>query len=460
MSMNHHVPVPAPSPLCAIYKPQLGLLVFDLLDADQAAELRSHLADCDYCQLHLREYEIVRGVLYRHVGAEPSTPGDAAPSATPRATRQRPVAMQAPPLFTLEDIMHASQQRQGSATQEPTPPRRLSLIRNQKLTALGAIAAVLVLAMLAASLFAYFGSRNPGPAAGKITEFRIPTADSFPDGITRGPDGNLWFTEYVANRIGRITPSGAVTEYLIPTTNSRPAGITSGPDGNLWFTELNGGNIGRITPAGQITEFPAPGLYKYSHSITSGPDGALWFTTGAGIGRITLSGSVTGFPLDPPGTPEGITTGPDGNLWFTDISTLKIGRITPSGQITEFPLPPVSGFSSCATDCMEITSGPDGALWFTEGVTHQIGRITSAGQITEFPLPPGSDPFGISRGPDGNLWFTEQSADKIGRITPSGSVTEYPIPTAISNPFAITSGPDGALWFTEAGSSKIGRITP
>src|SRR4051812_38841818 len=28
-----------------------------------------------------------------------------------------------------------------------------------------------------------------------VTEFPIPTADSRPDGITRGPDGNLWFAE-------------------------------------------------------------------------------------------------------------------------------------------------------------------------------------------------------------------------------------------------------------------------
>jgi hypothetical protein len=41
-----------------------------------------------------------------------------------------------------------------------------------------------------------------------VTEFPIPTADSNPVGITRGPDGNLWFTETQANKIGRITPAG------------------------------------------------------------------------------------------------------------------------------------------------------------------------------------------------------------------------------------------------------------
>ena len=37
---------------------------------------------------------------------------------------------------------------------------------------------------------------------------------------------------------------------------SAPSGITAGPDGNLWFTEFDGSRIGRITPAGVASEFP------------------------------------------------------------------------------------------------------------------------------------------------------------------------------------------------------------
>jgi len=37
-----------------------------------------------------------------------------------------------------------------------------------------------------------------------VTECSIP--NGVPGGITRGPDGNLWFTQSVAGKIGRITP--------------------------------------------------------------------------------------------------------------------------------------------------------------------------------------------------------------------------------------------------------------
>jgi virginiamycin B lyase len=79
---------------------------------------------------------------------------------------------------------------------------------------------------------------------GVVTDFPLPAQYSYPFGITRGPDGNVWFVETgsgtaagSAARIGRMTPNGTLTEFPIPTANPGPGWITAGPDGNLWFTE-------------------------------------------------------------------------------------------------------------------------------------------------------------------------------------------------------------------------------
>jgi uncharacterized protein (TIGR03437 family) len=315
--------------------------------------------------------------------------------------------------------------------------------------------------LTAGGTITFTGSYSKSPPGGiTITEFPVPTAYSQPVGITAGPDGNLWFTEFTGNKIGRITPSGTITEFPVPTVSSRPHGITAGPDGNLWFTELDGNKIGRITPAGTMTEFPVPPAYGYPVGITAGPDGNLWFTGwyGSKIGRITPSGTITEFPVPTVSSrPYGITAGPDGNLWFTEYYGNKIGRITPSGTITEFLVPTANSYPA------GITGGPDGNLWFTEdyGNGNTIGRITPSGTITEFPVPTAyCSPEGITAGPDGNLWFVEVSGNKIGRITPTGTITEFPVPTAYSNPWGITAGPDGNLWFTEFSFTvnKIGRI--
>jgi streptogramin lyase len=84
----------------------------------------------------------------------------------------------------------------------------------------------------------FAGAASAGPLAPPpIVEYAVPTANSAPSGITAGPAGNLWFTEFYGNRIGRITPPGAITEFSVPTAGSRPLSITAGPDGNVWFTE-------------------------------------------------------------------------------------------------------------------------------------------------------------------------------------------------------------------------------
>src|SRR5215472_10640264 len=96
---------------------------------------------------------------------------------------------------------------------------------------------------------------------GVISEFAVGTRFSEPVGITAGPDGNLWFTESLGNKIGRITPAGNIMEFPLPrgcpsfTGSCLPSGIVAGPDGNLWFTENEGRRIGRITVTGFITEF-------------------------------------------------------------------------------------------------------------------------------------------------------------------------------------------------------------
>ena len=264
-------------------------------------------------------------------------------------------------------------------------------------------------------------SAEPEPF-GTLTEFATgidPISEPFE--ITKGPDGNLWFTERAAGQpIGRITPTGEVTEFSTGiTAGSDPFGIAAGPDGNLWFTELLGNRVGRITPTGEVTEF--------STGITAAS------------------------------FPGGITSGPDGNLWFTEFLGNRVGRITPTGEVTEF-----STGITVGSEPFEIAAGPDGNLWFTELNGNRIGRITPAGKVTQFStgITVGSSPRGIAAGPDGNLWFTELLGDRIARITPTGKVTQFSNGIALeSAPFGITAAPDGNIWFTQEAAGHIARFT-
>jgi virginiamycin B lyase len=298
----------------------------------------------------------------------------------------------------------------------------------------------------------------PAEAApvGSVTVFSSLTPGSAPNDIEVGPDGNLWFTEFAGNRIGRITPDGVVTEFPMPVASSAPNGITAGPDGNLWFTASgsSANSIGRITPSGAITTFPLPNPGSWPYRIVTGADGNLWFTEldGNRIGRITTAGVITEFTagLSSAAKPADIVAGPDGNLWFTELATAsKVARITTAGTITEFPTPTANSYP------IAITVGPDGALWVVEKNASKLARITTAGVTSE--LSNTGLANGIATGPDGNLWLAIQNGT-IARVTTTGVRTVYP--SGISSVLLdIVRGPDDAMWYTANVVSRIGRMT-
>jgi streptogramin lyase len=294
-----------------------------------------------------------------------------------------------------------------------------------------------------------------GDICGILTEFTIPTSGSEPHGISAGADGNVWFAEEAANKIGRITPAGSITEFPIPTAASRPFYIAQGPDGNVWFTELATQKIGKMTTAGSAVDYPISPLSD-PVGIAPGPDHNMWFAESGTdmIGKITTSGSVSEYPVTSGSHPTFISAGPDGNMWFDEYVANRIGRITTLGSVAEYTtLTSSSGPSGIAT-------GPDGGMWFAECASNKIGRIETSGVVTsEFPLPEaGSGPGFLTRGPDNGLWFTEFNGNRIGGITVGGAFTEYAVPTGAAEPLVIATGPDGALWFVEFATNKIGRL--
>src|SRR5579871_4071573 len=96
-------------------------------------------------------------------------------------------------------------------------------------------------------------------ATPRIRAHRIPTPDSGPYIAVEGPDGNLWFCESRAGKIGCLHPeSGVFREFPLPERDCMPIGIAVGADRNLWFTEKAANRIGRISLDGTIVEFALP----------------------------------------------------------------------------------------------------------------------------------------------------------------------------------------------------------
>ena len=302
----------------------------------------------------------------------------------------------------------------------------------------------------------------PAAWAWRLEEYPL-AAGNGPNGITLGPDGNIWFIQIndSGDSVARISPDGQeIVAYPTLTPLSGPERLITGPDGNIWFTEWDVSQVGVIAPDGSDQmEFATPTQPSNPAGIIVASDGNLWFAEDRAnsLAMITLDGVITEYPLPTPNAhPFYICNGPDGNIWFVEFAADQIGRFDPvTKAFDEFPiLTPNAGPN-------DIVTGSDGNLWFTEGDNNLIGRIAPDGSgMVEFPIPTAdSVPFGIVAGADGNLWFTEFIGNNIGVMNTSGDVLmEIPLATADAWPLSLALDGVGNVWFTELQGEKIGEI--
>ena len=295
-----------------------------------------------------------------------------------------------------------------------------------------------------------------------IQEYPVPTANSSPQGVAVTANGTAWFVESDTDKIGEVTAGGSFTEYPIPSQQYDSGilqGITVGPDGNLWFTTYS--YIGRMTPSGAFTFFPIT-RYNYAYDITPGPDGNVWFTEVGGIvGYVTPAGAVTefsagGLSIDP----YFITAGP-GGLWFTAIgypNTNYVYEITTGGSLAQYLLP--SSFDLGPQS--DITAGPDGRVWF-DSSANSLTAMSAGGAYTTYtwPLayPNGYSPQYIRQYGAGALVFANWYDSSIGLMTTSGSVAFTAVPSG-NGARGLGVAPDGTIWFSENDGNAIGMLPP
>jgi virginiamycin B lyase len=321
-----------------------------------------------------------------------------------------------------------------------------------------AVALIFVVGLLAA------GSASADVPV-SVSSWPTPTAAAAPDGIVLGPDGNLWFTEFDANKIGQITPAGQITEFGGLTAGSEPAAITAGPDGALWFVQPGTNDVGRISTGGAVTEVSiAVGTSGCETAgsgpvgIASGSDGDLWVTEDRNspgqIAQIDPSGDAVTQHCPGYSMPYAIVPGSDGALWFT-YGEGDVGRITTAG--TSSAIPTVEESSAL----MPIVVGPDHDFYI--GISDspsEVEQLTTGDVARGFDIPSGStaNVERLGAGPDGQIWLAGGGA--LTSMSTSGAFEGfdglYPSTDAIAG---IAAGPSDTLWLTDSTASAIYRVT-
>ncbi len=160
----------------------------------------------------------------------------------------------------------------------------------------------------------------------------MPTAQAIPYLIAAAPDGSIWFTEYAAAKVGRLSADGAITELALPNGGKGPYGITVDPDGIVWVAETSPGRLVRIGPNASVSEVPLSGSH-IPLGVATGPDGSLWFTelgsAGFCVSRLSADGTLREFRTPTNGSlPDAIAAGPDGNVWAAERGVGRIARVS------------------------------------------------------------------------------------------------------------------------------------
>jgi streptogramin lyase len=330
------------------------------------------------------------------------------------------------------------------------------MLTHQRPAALRLFALVFALvAGLAIALGAMLSTAQAAPI-GMLKQYRLPTAGSSPEHITRASDGNFWFTESFVNNqnvqghnIGRITPTGQVDEFRV-CDYCFPTDIVQGSDGILYFTK-NDASLGRITTDGTVLS-DIPAVFSPNGNGLDAHGDDIWFAdfNNHSVWRYDIpTEAFTEFPA-PNTIPLDVAVAENGIVWFTDANG-QIGRLDPdTGVITEID---VDGLPR------EINIASDGAVWFTERFTPQaVGRIDpNTNNVTLFPADGGPEDIAPA-GPDGSMWFTRTTGGNIARISPTGAITATSKVVRGSEPFGITVAPNGDPWFTMLSADKIATL--
>jgi uncharacterized protein (TIGR03437 family) len=248
-----------------------------------------------------------------------------------------------------------------------------------------------------------------------------------------GADGNLWFTS-ASNQIGRLTAAGVFTEYSIPSpAPSMPPsppgladGIASGPDGNIWLTEQVGNKIARLV----LSTLPSDNLLNINPSALTfsslapphlaAPVQTLTVSTSSSTSYTVSANAFIGpawFTISPSGSFTGSQTftvalNPTFNLGsfgaYTGDITFVSGNVTQSVPLTLNITPPVGPQRISA-----VVSAASG-----------VSSIISPGEIVSV--------YGTSLGPASPIGLTLDSSGKVAKLLGGVSVVinGYPAPLA------------------------------
>lgn len=190
-------------------------------------------------------------------------------------------------------------------------------------------------------------------------------------------DGSIWVTDHISNRVSEFDPVNEtwLQSIVLPTPNSWVVqGYEDQDHGQIYFTEYSSNQLGKIAVGGSVfTDIPTPGggpafcvyrdnkvyysrwteagmgvydvntkqITEYEFPVAGESGGPMWIAPNGNVVFGTRNaGYVMVFwpetekmraykiPTNSPGLKDGMTVGEDGVIWLTESGANKIAKLT------------------------------------------------------------------------------------------------------------------------------------
>jgi hypothetical protein len=309
--------------------------------------------------------------------------------------------------------------------------------------------------------------------------------------ISIDAQGNLLVTQFLANKVRRITTDGKIN---LVAGNGK-ADFT--PDGaKATEASLNTPLSAKADGAGGVLICEGPN--NRIRRVT--PDGTLT-TVAGGPGANGIPASQVSIIL-----PRGGVRDAAGNIYIADVGHVRILKVDSAGMVSVVAGNGTHGYLGDGKKATETGLGsPTGAQFHVDGLALDgknhlyipdvyagrvlqvdlgTGIITTAagngtagfsgdgGKATEAQL---SDGFwNIVGAPDGSLFIADGNNHRVRKVDPNGIITTYAgngaenysgdggpaIEAGIPGPDGLTLGPDGSLYITDTTDFRVRKVTP
>jgi len=308
--------------------------------------------------------------------------------------------------------------------------------------------------------------RGDSPLGGVFVGTQPVNSDAHvaPHSLQVAPDGSLWITLCLGNKIARFDPRTETFDVFLEEAGLYPHTLRFDPKGRAFYTLAVSNHVAMIDPRTRerrAWRLPAR-TWGEALAVRAVPL-VLWLRQ-----RVDLDPSAAGDgPVIP--VPYGIDVAPDGGIWFSQLNAHRIGRLDPeTGDVRTFDTP--------FTAPRRLRFDSRGGLWipgFSSGVVARFDPASGAFRTWDLPTAPrGSEtPYALNvdRRTD-TVWICGTQSDTLIRFDPAPErFTIYPMPTRVTYTREIDFDAAGAVWTSnsnlpawqiEGGVPKVIRLEP